>query len=247
MADRKRPIVVVHGVGTGTNADCAGFSRALAQNVGTRRRFITRVGTLPDDVEVKRDIESHGVLWEEALWESEHDEEDAAVQLLLKGLGAGTEVLQRIAGFFLDLMLDVPLYLGPTGVGVRKRVRSVIAAHPGCIVVGHSLGSVIAADVLARSHGGKATPLDVAALVTLGSPLNLLRLRTPLKRPFPFPWQNYHYDGDPICFGDALGDYQFPGVTNFELSKDEGYGVAHTHYWAAPIVARSVRKLSRDS
>lgn len=244
MADLKRPIVLVHGVGAGSDADRAGFSLVLARGVETLRRPVTRVGPIPDAKPVPRDVETDGVLWEEALWESEHDTEDALVKAALRALDPSV-LLSKITGYFLDLLLDVPLYLTESGPRIRRRVRSVIAAHPGCIVVGHSLGSVISADVLSRSYSAQGTPLDVGGYVTLGSPLNLLDLRVKLRDNFPFSWDNYHYDRDPICFGGALDTERFPGVINHELSKDEGFGVAHTHYWASAIVARTVRRLSR--
>jgi pimeloyl-ACP methyl ester carboxylesterase len=192
-----------------------------------------------------RDASTRGIRWEEALWESEHDTEDAVVKALLASLGATSGVVTHVVGYFLDLLLDTPLYLTESGVRIRRRVRSVIAAHPGCIVVGHSLGSVIAADVLARSYSASGVPLDVGGFVTVGSPLNLLGLRVPLRSPFPFTWENHHYRGDPICFSGSLDTSSFPGVQNFELSRDEGFGVAHTHYWTSQIVANSIRRMSR--
>jgi hypothetical protein len=230
--DQKRPIVAVHGVGVGTDATRAGFSLELARGVATRRRRVTRVGRLPDGARVPRDVETSGVLWEEALWESEHDAEDALVKAVLTGLGATPAALSRLTHLSLDLLLDVPLYLAESGPRIRRRVRSVIAAHPGCVVVAHSLGSVISADVLTRSF-------------TFGSPLNLLGLRIPLRDAFPFTWENFHYTADPICFGGALETERFPGVSNHELSRNEGYGVAHTHYWASRTVANSIRRMSR--
>jgi len=245
LVDQKRPIVAVHGVGAGSDADRVGFSLELARGVATRRRRVTRVGPLPEGSPVSRHVETSGVRWEEALWESEHDTEDAVVKALLSSLGATSAALTRVTGFFLDLLLDTPLYLTESGTRIRRRVRSVIAAHPGCIVVGHSLGSVISADVLARSFSSRGTALDVGGFVTLGSPLNLLGLRTRLRGEFPFAWENFHYAADPICFSGALETDQFPGVSNFELSRDEGFGVAHTHYWSSQIVARSIRRMSR--
>jgi len=233
----------VHGVGAGSDADRVGFSLKLAQGVDTRRRRVTRVGRLPDR-SIPRDAPTDGIHWEEALWESEHDTADRVAKAALGGLGATPGMLGDLVGYFLDVLLDVPFYLAATGEGIRRRVRSVIAAHPGCIVVGHSLGSVIAADVLARSFSPSGVPLDVAGLVTIGSPLNLLGLRLAMREEFPFVWSNYRYGADPICFSGNLNTDEFPGVRNFSLSSNEGFGVAHTHYWSSQVVANSIRRMS---
>lgn len=247
MADQRRPVVAVHGVGAGENEDRAGFSDELAMRVERVTRPLTRVGMVAGGAVVPVAPPAEGILWEEALWESEHHEEDLVLKTSLGDIGVPVPILGELVGDLLDLLVDVPLYMSASGVGVRARVQSVIAAHPGCIVVGHSLGSVVAADVLSEAYFGPGAALDVAGLVTVGSPLNLLGLRVAMTGPFPFTWENHHYPDDPICFGsNGLDGDKFPGVENCPLNKDEGFGIAHQHYWSSTVIANSVYRMSRS-
>ncbi|MFF0000678.1 hypothetical protein [Streptomyces avermitilis] len=60
------------------------------------------------------------------------------------------------------------LQIGPAREAVQKRVHEAIAVHQPDVVIAHSLGSVIAYEIL---HG--SNDLHVPLLVTLGSPLAL--------------------------------------------------------------------------
>lgn len=70
----------------------------------------------------------------------------------------------------IDMARDVSQYEHDNALQIRvvQRVAEVVRRHPGCILLGHSLGSVVCLDTLALLHD-----LDVHALVTLGSPLGI--------------------------------------------------------------------------
>jgi hypothetical protein len=109
------------------------------------------------------------------------------------------------------------------------RARAVAALHGGAarpgphVVVGHSLGSVIAYDVLT---GGVGAP-DVDALVTLGSPLGLSEVQHALAPPWTVgdgwpatiraggSWTNFADRLDPVCGADPriASDYRRAGET----------------------------------
>jgi hypothetical protein len=89
---------------------------------------------------------------------------------------------------------DVFYYLNDAAVrkAVNKKVMSKLNAET-TVVIGHSLGSVVAYDVLVDP----ACAIKAAAFITLGSPLGLgavkKELRPPLKHPgtIPGPWYNF--------------------------------------------------------
>jgi len=242
MNDRRLPVVVVHGIGSGHNADRAGFSRDLSNQVHEPARPVIRVG--PSEQSAPNPLPENAIVWEEALWENANDNPDTLTATILK---AAVKVVPPawLAAKVLDILGDVPFYLSTHGPAIRKAVRDVIAQHPQCVVVGHSLGSVIAADILcAAQEADDFASLPVSGFVTLGSPLNILGLRSPMKAAFPFPWKNIFYPADPVCLGKRLPSARFPGVSNQALSAGETFGVAHTSYWQSTVLAGIVYRLS---
>jgi hypothetical protein len=189
-------------------------------------------------------LPENAIVWSEALWESENDVQDAVSAAILKA-AVPAAPLAWLASEVLDLLGDVPLYLGMQGSAIRHIVRAVIAEYPQCVVVGHSLGSVIVTDILreAQETDNFAT-LPVSGLVTLGSPLDILGLRLPMNVEFPFPWKNIFYPTDPICLGKNLPSDRFHGVSNQALSAGETFGVAHTSYWQSTVLAGIVYRFS---
>ena len=109
---------------------------------------------------------------------------------------------------------DVAGYLendGDIAPVLRERVRAAVTRNPDLqLVVAHSLGTVIAFDVLAEPQlaGRELT------LVTVGSPLGLGPLQDRLAawagaRPVAIPptvtrWRNFHAHGDPVATGSDI-------------------------------------------
>jgi hypothetical protein len=138
----------------------------------------------------------------------------------------------------LDVIGDVVFYLQPNdkhpaaiGEACRKRLRAALryaeAAPETTTVLGHSQGSVIAADLRARQELG-------VPLVTIGCPLGSLYGRFLAAPPVPAatgldPWCNAYRDGDVIA-GPVKG-----------ADKNVNLGPGgHTNYWADERLARVI-------
>ncbi|HRZ11412.1 MAG TPA: hypothetical protein P5567_03055 [Kiritimatiellia bacterium] len=236
--------MAVHGVGSGTNWNRAGFSRELSDHVSRVQRPVRRI-EYGEEKPPRRPPCS--IFWKEALWEGENDRID-------KRVAAGLRLLSVkfpgawLAAPLLDLLADVPLYcLTPQRRKIRKVVRDTIRMFPGCVVVAHSLGSVIVADILCQAlRDGTLRRGDVSALVTIGSPLNILGLTKGAKMSgeFPFPWHDLYYPADRIHLKAPLDGKRFPGVDSRPLARDQGFVQAHTSYWGLSLIAKLVRRLS---
>jgi len=244
MADNKFPVVVVHGVGSGKNKDRAGFSRELSNNVHEVARPVIRVGPYEKIKNTSEIDQNDGIFWQEALWESVNDLTDEAFKAFARAQFLNTPAAWLSSTLF-DIVSDVPLYLGPNGVEIRKVVKEVILKHPHCVLVGHSLGSVISADILREAqHTDNFSTMLVSAFITIGSPLNLLKMRNPMDNPFPFKWHNFYYPKDPIAVDGDLNKSEFPGVKNHTLSAGETFAVSHTSYWSSTVLAFTVYSMS---
>jgi hypothetical protein len=97
---------------------------------------------------------------------------------------------------------------------IRERLRQALNAIVGpMVVVGHSLGTVIAYDVLSEpGFGAIAVPL----LVTLGSPLGYSEIQDVVTRPLRLPtpvqlWANFADPLDLVALDTSLAD-EFQGA-----------------------------------
>ena len=97
---------------------------------------------------------------------------------------------------------------------IRERLRQALNAVVGpVVVVGHSLGTVIAYDVLSEpGFAASAVPL----LVTLGSPLGYTEIQDVVTRPLRLPapvqlWANFADPLDLIALDTSLAD-EFQGA-----------------------------------
>src|SRR5262249_50643716 len=118
-----------------------------------------------------------------------------------------------------SLMRDVYLYTSQPGVKTEiDRIVSASLNESPCVVVGHSLGSVVDYDVLRTDP----RPLKVRAYVTVGSPLAIRAIRDRL-RPIGFPkpavasWYNAYDPKDVVALYplDAQNFPVSPAVENF--------------------------------
>jgi hypothetical protein len=92
---------------------------------------------------------------------------------------------------------------------IRERLRQALNAVVGpVLVVGHSLGTVIAYDVLSEAaSAASAVPL----LVTLGSPLGYTEIQDVVTRPLQLPapvrlWANFADPFDVVALDSSLAD-----------------------------------------
>ncbi len=120
--------------------------------------------------------------------------------------------------FLEKFMRDVYLYT--TQAGVRDAIDSIVATEldeSPCVVIGHSLGSVVAYHVLRTDQRA----LNVRVFVTVGSPLAIRAIRDRF-RPIEFPTARVWYNAfDPR---DVVALYPLD-ATNFPISPAvENYG-----------------------
>jgi hypothetical protein len=124
-------------------------------------------------------------------------------------------VLGSAMGTVADYVADVLVYAEPASRAIiLAHVGQQIDEHPGCVLVAHSLGSVIALDLIVqRLRAGQTCP--VAALVTVGSPLAIdvplipgdaYQDRARHLPPGLPSWVDYYDQDDPIVSGSIWSD-----------------------------------------
>jgi hypothetical protein len=124
-------------------------------------------------------------------------------------------------GFYIARrMVDVEEFL--TNDAIRREVRgyfhdALAGRDEPTILIAHSLGSVVAYDVLREVSG-----LFVPGMVTMGSPLSIGHFRRSLARPgengddLPVPamldrWVNVYSELDPLVLGSGISSYFMGG------------------------------------
>jgi hypothetical protein len=142
------------------------------------------------------------------------------------------------------IMRDVFLYT--TRAGVRDEINSIVTAAlttEPTVVIGHSLGSVVAYSVL-RSD---SRPLKVPLYLTVGSPLAIRAIRD-VFRPLRYPksvkaWYNAFDPRDVVALYPLDGD-NFPVTPAIENDNQVRNGTANRHgiagYLDAPAVATRI-------
>ncbi|MGW0735235.1 alpha/beta fold hydrolase [Streptomyces sp. NPDC002851] len=136
---------------------------------------------------------------------------------------------------------DILRYLS-RGAPVRHDLRELIAAQePPVVLLGHSLGGIIALDTLIESPPG-----GVELLVTVGSQgpflyetgaLPTLAHPDPLPGHVP-PWLNLHDPRDLLAY---VGEPLFSGrVTDVATDSRQPFPVSHSAYWSDPAVFRTI-------
>lgn len=141
---------------------------------------------------------------------------------------------------------DVYVYL--TNPAVRKIIDGIVSAcltNEPCVVVGHSLGSIVGYNVLTRAQNS----VSVNKYVTVGAPLGVVAVKTHLDRPLAMPacvrkgWYNARDDQDIVALR-PLDSESFPitplienknGVQN---QTDNHHGIIG--YLNDPDVARKI-------
>jgi len=128
---------------------------------------------------------------------------------------------------------------------VLNRILSKLPQEGRVVILGHSLGSVIAADLLRRLHKG----LHVVGMVTVGSPLasdsfGVDKLRDVLREPPPnLEWWVSFWDGrDPVAARRGVSS-AFPWMLDFRVpSRTMSPLAAHqaVEYLAQDVVAEAV-------
>jgi pimeloyl-ACP methyl ester carboxylesterase len=143
------------------------------------------------------------------------------------------------------LTRDVYVYL--TYPGVRAKIDAMVSAAIGndpTVVLAHSLGSVVAYNVLIE----RAAAPDVPRFITVGSPLAVRGIKRCLAAPLRSPacvrhWFNAYDDRDVVALSalDANGFNVVPAIENKHdvmNFTDNRHGIAG--YLADPVVAAKI-------
>ena len=138
---------------------------------------------------------------------------------------------------------DVHAYL--TLLHVRAAINSLVSdcLDQPSVVVGHSLGSIVAYWVLTESGTATTVPL----LVTLGSPLGMDTVKNRLPQPLGKPagvkhWFNAADERDGVALFSRLDRDTFPAeidnLSDVHNPPEDAHGISG--YLADPVVARRI-------
>jgi hypothetical protein len=144
-------------------------------------------------------------------------------------------------------------FFGGKGRAIRARLTEALAGLDGpVVVIGHSLGSVVAYDAL-REDG--RPPLDIPLFMTLGSPLGVTEIQDVVKRPLAVPggvsqWLNACDARDVVALDPTVRPEYSPAdkcvdyiVTN---DSDNHHGIA-PYLKAQPVQQAAHAALRRNT
>ena len=273
MKKPKFAVVVVHGISDKKGDQQENFSKRLAENVmpdlAIRDKYWLEA--LWEKVNDKADDKIQDIILQTiGLYDKTDYFRDAVLEKL-----QGPKFVKKFAWWYLqrkiwnkgtvdtvvkgfDLLLDLPLYLGnPRGERIRKvvvdRIREAKLLNvEGVVLVGHSLGSVIAYDVVRKSLVDGKSSLPIKAFVTMGSPLAWVTDLRIAEGDIPncscgignIPWFNFYDVADPVAMKNKLPEDRFPGMRN-EPPIETGLELvdAHTAYWGRHEIANKISEL----
>jgi hypothetical protein len=233
-------LVIVHGVQTGDDED------AIA---GPKKMDSALRNLVSDRFEFSSDFPAYEQLNDDSL-----EKLQKISKLILTALESP---VSGVFGQLVDLVGDVFVYIDDAGgAAIRDHVRKVVEKNPGCVLAGHSLGSVVCFDIVAElmNEGLFADkPREdwpVKSLITFGSPLALdmfsdNRQLVQHDGHEAFQWYNYVDRHDPIVSGNIFGSafkenrlmrsaYNATGNQYHVHDRQIETGfhlLAHTHYW----------------
>lgn len=191
------------------------------------------------DTEVAAEMRSEVVERGPANWEF--------VQATFRLLSRRTSLSKAVIATFLS---DVDSYLNYAHVAdqINSEVKKAIHNTGECVVVGHSLGSVVSYAVLTQLAGSE----DVRLLVTLGSPLGIPAIRNTLPRPLGIPkgvvrWLNAADEADVVALFSRLdGETFVEGIENIKVDnpRDKEHWIGG--YLAQAVVAENIASALRE-
>ena len=169
---------------------------------------------------------------------------------------AGLRKAKKILPSVLDALIDLPLYLEEgKGAAIRRLVKEKVeeainnAAGEGVVLVGHSLGSVVAFDVV-NEYIKMGEGRKIKALVTMGTPLEwvtkirqALGIETRLDGVADVEWLNFYDEQDPVTLRRKLNAEMFAGVNNIKCSSGKMLISAHCAYWKEKCCAERIAAL----
>ncbi|MEV5136946.1 hypothetical protein AB0K71_01770 [Streptomyces syringium] len=146
---------------------------------------------------------------------------------------------------------DVHAYFfSEAGQAIREVVKDALDGLDGAplVVVGHSLGTIVAYEVLSEEK------TDVDLFVTVGSPLAITEVRDRLARPPAVPvgvvaWRNASDLRDVVALDHTLAQEYAPSerITDLLVTNDSANHHGISQYLSAPPVREPVRRLFESS
>lgn len=136
----------------------------------------------------------------------------------------------------LGTLRQVRRYLRDPQLKAKVDKITTDAAAGATVLIGHSLGSVAAYELL-RQHPGHSVKL----LLTIGSPLGLrmVRRRLPAGELGPVHWVNVRAFNDPVTAAGPLVQW-YPGVTEPQPVKNGKDSHSASHYLGKKAVGEAV-------
>ena len=267
--DKKRKILIIHGVQRGSNKD------------QTQHKIIEK--------NVKKQLGNINIPFETKIFKYEDLNDNATSIRLLKRVLAsftGNTISGWIVKQTVDLAGDVGIALkrGPTYKLIKSELtKSIIDNYNDgnpLYLIAHSLGTIYAFDVIndlmRKKKYFKYNQIEtrpVLGLITLGSPLaldlfsrgwrNMTSIVPPGKKVNDdfklFRWMNYWDPTDPIVSGNLAGlpwkeksfkekfrdnTYELGwDVRSRKLLSGKGHLAAHTSYWKDEYVGKGIRQM----
>ena len=141
-------------------------------------------------------------------------------------------------------------FFGGSKEAMRKVVRETLSSIDGpVIVIGHSLGTILAYDVLRE---GSSASLEVPLLVTLGSPLGVQEVQDLVERPLEVPapvssWRNASDARDLVAMDHTLRPEFRPAerCTDLFVTNDSANHHGIREYLRAVPVRQPILELFR--
>lgn len=252
--DKKRVVLVVHGVQLGEDA-------SLNQDEMIRRAIESRLNGL--DFEFAVDLYKYENISDASLSKLKN------LSRIILRTGVGVILAPAV----IDIVGDVTISLANNTTankirqGLREKIMSYYEAGNPLYIVAHSLGSVYAFDVINELIDTNALfdrddPLTwpVQGLLTIGSPLGLSmfkktgrnRANSLGKGSFSLSWRNYFDVTDPVVsgniFGKKLKGYKIAEkykkdardfgwfIKDYPVDTGKNWLLAHTAYWDSAVV-----------
>ncbi|WP_343640813.1 hypothetical protein [Chryseobacterium sp.] len=205
VKEYEKPVIGITARGTSTNTEEIKFFREFLEEVAVNAEISK------DTISSKLDSQyrERGFLnWE---W----------IQAILRAIDNKTPWGEASIKKF---TYDVFLYL--TVDPIREAIDNEIIKHftsEPCVVVGHSLGSIVSYNTLSSKRSGQ---MDVKKLITVGSPLGIQAIKNRLAKPLKIPksvkngWFNGYDDSDYVALNPLTKAFFNVEPDEIENKKD---------------------------
>ncbi len=144
----------------------------------------------------------------------------------------------------LSAVMDLAFYFSDKyGTLVREKVIETInnaSTETAPVLFGHSLGSVILADIIRK----ESDSIKVGGFVTAGSPLGLFQPDMDHDIFSRFDWINFYDTDDIVCFWNPLKKKGYKNVIDQKIDVHELPVYSHIKYWTNSVIARELADMA---